>query len=145
MPHMIIEPFDVAYSLATSRIVLRVDAADRRHRLGRERLHVLGERIVSGRPIADERLVDQSLFDDDVEHRVQQGDVGIGVELEIVGRMASEIAAARVGDDQLRAVFGGVLHEGRGHRVIHRGVRADHEDHFCLGDVAYLDSRRPRS
>ena len=105
MPHMIIEPFDVAYSLATSRIVCGVDAADRRHRFRRERLHVLGERVVSRRAIANERLVDQALLDDDVEHRVQQGDVGVGVELEIVGRMPGQIAAARIGDDQLRAAL----------------------------------------
>ena len=116
MPHMIIEPFDVAYSLATSRIVLRVDPADRRHRFRRERLHVLGERVVSRRAIADERLVDETLLDDDVKHRVQQRDVGIGIELEIVGRMPGEIAAARIRHDQLRSGFGGVLHPGRGHR-----------------------------
>ena len=72
---------------------------------GRERLHVLGERLVAGRAIADERLVDEALLDDDVHHRVQQRDVGVGLELQVVGRVAREVAAARVGDDQLRAAL----------------------------------------
>ena len=99
---------------------LRVDAADRRHQLRRELLHVLGERFVAGSAVADERLVDQAFLDDDVQHRVEQRHVGVGIELEVVGGVPGQIAAARVGDDQLRARFGGVLDPGRGDRMIHR-------------------------
>ena len=56
---------------------LRVDAADRRHGFRRELLHVLGERLVARRAVADERLVDEAFLDDDVEHRVEQRDVGV--------------------------------------------------------------------
>ena len=118
-----VEPRDLADRL-------RVDAADRRHRFRRELLHVLGERLVAGRAIADERLVDEALLDDDVQHRVEQRDVGVGIELQVVGGVPRQIAAARVGDDQLRARLGGVLHPRRGDRMVHGRVGADHEDHF---------------
>ncbi len=90
-----VEPGDLADRL-------RVDAADRRHRFRRELLHVLRQRLVAGRAVANERFVDQALFDDDVEHGVEQRDVGVGIELQVVGGVPGQVAAARVGDDQLR-------------------------------------------
>ena len=87
-------------------------------------------------------LSDQAFLDDDVQHRVEQRDIGVGIELEIVGGVPGQIAAARIGHDQLRAGFGGVLDQGRGDRMIDRRIRADHEDHFRLGDVAHLVRHR---
>ena len=50
--------------------------------------------------VGDERLVDQAFLDDRVHHRVQQRDVGVGLELQVVRRVARELGAARVGEDQ---------------------------------------------
>ena len=133
-----IDAFDVAYSRATSRIVCRVDAADRRHPLRRERLDVLRERFVTGGAIANERLVDEALLDDHVQHRVEQRHIGVGIELQVVGGVPGQITAARVGQDQLRPRLGGVLHPRRGDRMIHGGIGADHEDHFRMRHVADL-------
>ena len=107
---------------------LRIDAADRRHQLRRKLLHVLRQRFVAGGAVADERFVHQTLFDDDVQHRVEKRHIRVGIELEIVSGVPRQIAAARVGHNQLRARLRGVLDERRRDRMIHRGVRADHEN-----------------
>ena len=99
---------------------LRVDAADRSHRLRRKLLHVLRQRFVAGGAVADERLVGQALLDDDVQHRVEKRHIGIGIELEVVSGVPRQIAAARIGHDQLRSRLRGVLDERRGDRMIHR-------------------------
>ena len=41
--------------------------------------------LVADGAVGDERLVDQAFVDDDVHHRVQQRDVGVGLELQVVG------------------------------------------------------------
>ena len=123
---------------------LRVDAADGRHRFGRELPHVLHERVVARRPVADERLVDEPFVDGDVEERVEQRHVGVGVELQIVGGMAGEIAAPRIRDDQLRPALHRILHPRRRHRMVHRRVGADDEQNLRPGHVAHLIADRAR-
>ncbi len=117
---------------------LCVDAADGRHRLGRKLLHVLAKSLVPRSAVADEGFVDQALFDDRVQHRVQQRDVGVGLELQVVGRVARELAAPGIGDDELHAGLRRVLHPGRRDRMVHRRVGADEEDHFGFHHVAHL-------
>ena len=80
----------------------------------------------------------------DVQHRVEKRHIRVGIELEIVRGVPGQIAAARIGHDQLHSRLRGVLDERRGHRMIHRGVRADHENHFGIGDVAHLVRHRAR-
>ena len=58
--------------------------------------------------------------------------------------MPRQIAAARVGDDQLHSRLRGVLDPGRGHGMIHRGVGANQENHFGIRDVAHLVRHRAR-
>jgi hypothetical protein len=61
---------------------LGVDAADRRHQL-----RAVAARLArsSSKPMVrlDEALVDQAFGDDHVHHRVQHGDVGVGLELQV--------------------------------------------------------------
>ena len=132
-----VQPRDLANRLG-------IDAADRRHQLRRKLLDVFGERFVTGGAVANERLVDQPLFDDDVQHRVEQRDIRIGIELEIVSGVARQIAAARVGHDQLHPRLRGVLDKRCGHRMIHRRIGADHENHFRVRDVAHRVRHRAR-
>jgi len=144
MPHRIIEAFEVAKARATSRMV-SADAADRRHLLRRIILGVFLQRLVAAGPVGDEFLVDQVLLDDGVDHRVQQSDVGIGLELQHAPGVARQIAAPRVGVDQLGAALGGVLHPGRRHRVVRGRVGADQEDHLGVLDVVHLVRHRARA
>ena len=71
--------------------------------------------------------VDQAFLDDRVHHRVQQRDVGVRLELQVVRRVARELGAPRVGEDQLGAVLHGVLDPRRGHRMVDDRVGADQE------------------
>ena len=59
--------------------------------------------LVADRAARDEGLVDQALGDDHVHHRVQQRDVGVGLELQVRCAMARQLGAARIADDQLGA------------------------------------------
>ena len=61
---------------------------------------VVAQLVVAAGAVGDERLVDEPFLDDRVHHRVQQRDVGVGLELQVVRRVARELRAARIGEDQ---------------------------------------------
>ena len=124
---------------------LRVDAAHRRHRLRAVAFDVLLQVIVAERTRGDETLVDQPLVHDHVHHGIEQGDVGVGLELQRPGRMAREFAAARIGDDQPGTVLHRILDPGRGHRMVHRRVGADHQHHVGMDHVVDLVRHRSRA
>ncbi len=90
-----------------------------------ELLEALGVRL-------DVLPVVEALLDDCVHQRVQQRDVGAGLELEHVGRVALQRLAARVHHDQRLAAPGRLLEEGRGDRVVLGRVGADHHDHVGI-------------
>ena len=81
--------------------------------------------VVAARAIGDEALVDQALLDDRVQHGVEQRDVGVRLELQVMRRVARELRAARVGEDELRAALDRVLDPRRGDRVIDDRIGAD--------------------
>ena len=83
-----------------------LDAADRRHLLGRELLDVLGELVEVLDIGLDVLLVVELLVDDDVEHAVEHRDVGAVLELHHLPGVALERLAARVHDDELGAALG---------------------------------------
>ena len=98
MPHRIIEPFEVAKSAR--------HLADRLAPGCRRSAPSSPGGSPSRSPSAPRsrwcgRLTkasfDQALVDDRVDHRVQQRDVGVGLELQEVRRVAREVGAARVG------------------------------------------------
>ena len=117
---------------------LRIDTGDRRNLLGRVVLDVLFERFVVLGAIADERLVGEAFLDDDVHQRVEQRDVGVGVELQEVRRVPRQVRALRVDIDELRSGLGGVLHERCGDGMVHRRIRADDDRHVGQRDVLDL-------
>ena len=61
--------------------------------------------------------------------RVEQRDVGAGLELEHVGGVALQRLAARIHDDQGLALLGRLLEIGGGDRVVLGRVGADDDDH----------------
>ena len=65
-----------------------VDAADRRHALGRERGQMLAQVLEALGVRLDVLAVVQLLLDDHVHQRVQQRDVAAGLELQHVGGVA---------------------------------------------------------
>jgi len=107
---------------------VRLDAADRRHLLGGERLHGLGELVEVLGISLDVLLVVELFIDDDVEHAVEHGDVGAVLELHHLPSMTLERLAARIHDHELGAALGRLLEEGGGDRVVFGRVGADHDD-----------------
>ena len=90
---------------------------------------------------AHELLVPQPLGDDDVAHRVDEGDVGAGPHRQVEGRLdvrgAHQVDASGVGHDDAGTLPHPALHPRREHRVGVGRVGADHEH-----DVGVLDARR---
>ncbi len=133
-----VEPRDMADRL-------RVDAADRRHRLGAVGGDIAFELVVADRAAVDEVAIDQPLGDDHMHHRVQQRDVGIRLELQEAIGEARQVRAARIGDDQLGAVAHRVLDPARRDRMIDGRVGADQDHHLGLADVDHRVGHRPRA
>ena len=78
-------------------------------------------------PVAYEALVVQPLVQDDLGHRVQEGDVGARPRPEPQLREVAHLDAPRVDDDELRpALDHGPPHPRRRHGVVRVGVRADY-------------------
>ncbi len=117
-----------------------IDAANRRHLLGREIPDVLGELREALREGLHILPVVELLGDDHVEERVEHRDVGAVAELQHMGGVALERLAARVHDDELGAPLGRLLEEGGGDRVIFGGIGADHDDD--VGVPAFVEGGR---
>lgn len=92
--------------------------------------------VLKGVPLtalAHERLVDETLGDDDVGHRGQHGDVGAGLERQVIGRVdmrrMHEVGTARIDDDDLGALAKTALHAAAEHGMRVGGVGADEQHH----------------
>jgi hypothetical protein len=121
---------------------VRLDTADRRHLLGRERLHAFGELVEILGVGLDVLLIVELIRDDDVEHRIEHRDVGAVLELHHLPGVALERLAARIHHDQLGAGFGRLLEEGRGDRVVLGRIGADDDDD--VGVLALVEGRGHR-
>ena len=124
---------------------LGIDAADRRHPLRRERLQVLAQVLEALGVRLDVLAVVQLLLDDHVHERVQQRDVGAGLELQHVRGVALQRLAARVHDDQRLAALGRLLEVGRGDRMVLGRIGADHDDHLGVLDRGERRGDRARA
>ena len=121
---------------------VRLDTADRRHFLRRERLHGLGQLLEILRVGLDVLLVVELLFDDDVEDAVEHRHVGAVLELHHLPGVALERLAARIHHDELRAALGRLLEEGRGDRMVLGGIGANDDDD--VGVLALVEGRGHR-
>jgi len=106
------------------------NAADGSHRLGAAGFDLLAQGGVVVNPAANELLVCQSLFDDDVNQRIEHGDIGVGLELQGAPGVSAQVGDARVGQHDFGPPFGGVFDPGGGYRVVGAGVGTDDEDQF---------------
>ncbi len=103
---------------------LRRDATQLRRRLGAVGLQGLGQALEALGPLPDIIPVDQVLFDQDMHHRVVEGDVGAGIDLEEMVGMTGQVDLAGLDDDQRRSVRRRLLDERRRDRVVGRRVAA---------------------
>ena len=67
-----------------------------------------------------------------MEHGVEQGHVGIGVELEVIRGVRARSPRPRSATISSRPAFAAFLINGRRNRMVHRRVGADDEDDFAL-------------
>ncbi|OQC12950.1 MAG: hypothetical protein BWX79_01100 [Alphaproteobacteria bacterium ADurb.Bin100] len=118
------------------------NAADWRHGLGAVALHVGLQRLELVHALTDEGLVDQALGDDDVQHRVEQGHVGVCMELQHPPGVAGNVGAPRVGQHQPGTPAHSVLDPRGAHRVVGRGVGADDEDEIGMLHVPHRVAHR---
>jgi hypothetical protein len=94
----------------------------------------------------DESLVHQALGDDDVGHGRQNGDIGAGLQLQMMvgpdmGR-TDQIDGARIDDDEPRTLAHPSFEAGSEHRMGLARIGADHHDH--VGQLDGLECLRPR-
>jgi hypothetical protein len=96
-----------------------------------QRVEVLGARLDEGR-------VGQAFLDDHMRQAVEQRDIGSGVRAQPDIGVVDHLDAARVDDDDARAVFVlGLEYRARCHRVSLGGVGADDQEGIGLADVAH--------
>ena len=122
-----------------------INAANRRHQLGAVSGDIGLQRRVVFSAVRDELGIHQVFSHDDMHHRVEQGDIGVGFELQMAMRQAGQVALARIHHDQFRAVVDGVFNPAGCHRVVHRRVRADDDRHFGFRHVHHRVGHRPRA
>ena len=77
-----------------------------------------------------------------MDERIEHRDIGVGIEGEGAPGMFADVGDARVGEHDLCAPFGRVLHPGRGDRMVGGRVRADHEDQLGMFDIVDLVAHR---
>ena len=85
--------------------------------------------------VFDIRLVRQTLFDDDMHHRIEKRDICARFFLQHELRMAGEGLTAWVDHDELGAPFGGIFEKCGGDWMVDSWVGADDHDDvgvFCL-------------
>ena len=121
------------------------NAADRCHRLGRVAFDIAAQLIETDRAAGDEVLVDQAFGHDHMHHRVEQGDIGVSLELQEVIGHPCHVRAARIADDELCAALDRVLDPGRRHRVIDGGIGADDQHQLGLGHIHHRIRDRARA
>ena len=99
-----------------------IDSADLRCTLRCVGKHRLSQGLEIVGPRSDKVLIDESLFYDDVHHRVIEGDIGPRLDPAVIVRVVRDRLASRIHHDQLRPELPGLLEEGGGYGVVGGGV-----------------------
>ena len=118
---------------------LHIDAADRRHLLGREVLDVFLPGVKTLDVSLDVLLIVELLGDNDIQHGVEHRHVRAVLELHHLPGMALHRRAARIHDDEFGAALGSLLEECRGNRMVVGRVGADDDDD--VGVLALVEGR----
>ena len=102
----------------------------------RELLKRFDKILIAFGSLRDELVIDQSLFDDDMRHRAEDGHVRPGLERKPHLGKVHQVNAARINDDHLRAIFlHRFLHLQRNDGMILARVRADDHEHIVHDDL----------
>ena len=126
---------------------LGIDSTDGCHSIWAVLANILLKFLVANRSACDEVLVDEALGHNHIHHGIEQGHVGVGLELQEPIGIACKVCLARIHDDELGAILGRVLHPCRGHGVIDRGIGPDDDHDLGLRHVhdRVRDRTRPQA
>ena len=120
-------------------------AANGGHGLGAVALDVGTQGFEVACALAHKGFIHQALFDDGVDHGVEHGHIGVGLELHDAPGVFAQIGHARIGQHYFGAAFGGVLDPGGGHRVVGGGVGANDDDDFGMLHIVDLVAHSTRA
>ena len=89
-------------------------------------------------------LIDQALFNDGVDQRIEHRDIGVGLELQRAPCVFANVGHAGVGQHNFGAALGRVFHPRGGHRMIGGGVGANDKNQTRMFNIVHLiaDSSR---
>ena len=104
------------------------NSANGRHGLWAIALDVFFQSLKVIGAVADEVNIHQAFFNDGVNHGVEHRHIGIGFELQGAPCVFADVSDARIGQHNLCAFFGSVLHPGCGDRMVVGGVGANHQN-----------------
>ena len=104
------------------------NSANGRHGLWAIALDVFFQSLKVIGAVADEVNIHQAFFNDGVNHGVEHRHIGIGFELQGAPCVFADVSDARIGQHNLCAFLGSVLHPGCGDRMVVGGVGANHQN-----------------
>ena len=104
------------------------NSANRRHGFWAITLDVFFQSLEVIRSITNEILIHQAFFNNRVNQGVEHRYIGIGFELQGAPCVFTDIGDARIGQHNLGAFLGSVLHPGCGDRMVVGGVGANHQN-----------------
>ena len=123
--------------------VVRIDAAQRGHRLGSEARERRPEVIEAVDSFGDEVSIDEVLVHDHAGNCIEERDVRAGPDTEMHVRVLGELDCSRVDHDEVRASEGCLLDARTHDRMVLGGIRTAYDDGACPLDVVEGVRRRP--
>ena len=108
------------------------NSANGRHGLWAIALDVFFQSLKVIGAVADEVNIHQAFFNDGVNHGIEHRHIGIGFELQGAPCVFADVGDARIGQHNLGAFLGSVLHPGCGDRMVVGGVGANHQNQTCM-------------
>ena len=122
-----------------------VDLADASRALRRPALNEFAKVLEAVHTALQELVVTETLGDDHVCHRVEQGHIRPRLDREMTRRVGRQFDPPRIDHDQMRTAASGLSDAGADHRVVFQRVGATHENRAGDLDVIERVGREPRT
>ena len=105
-------------------------------------LDVLFEGFKIRGAVLNKLLITQALFDDCVNHGIEHRYIGIGLKLQCLPSVLSNIGDARICQHNFGTVLGSIFHPRRCNWVIGGRIRTDHHNEPRVLNIIYLITHR---
>ena len=104
------------------------NSANRRHGFWAVAFDVFFQSLKVIGAVADEVNIHQALFNNRINHGIEHRYIGIGFELQGAPCVFTDVGDARIGQHNLGAFLGSVLHPGCGDGMVVGGIGANHQN-----------------